>query len=709
MRQPWSLLVAFSAIFCFLTATAKAQDQALQLGTPIERQLSAGQTFTFTVTLQENQLAQVAVDQRGIDVVIHVSSPDGKNAGDFDSPNGDNGIENVTFIAASSGTYRLAVSPLNKDGASPGKFEIKLIEVRDATEQELKASKNLDVVRAKGIALFRDMEPLITTLHTPQSRVRIELQAAQILWDVDEKRASKYLNDAMTGVKEFVATADPGAQEYSRDYGGIREIRSEIIRVLVLRDPEAALSFFYSSQGLPNPFGNERDEARQERDMELFIANQMMAKDPKRTLEIARHDLKDGYSAELVNTILTLRQKEPELASELAAEVANKVLNEKLLKNPPAGDVTADLISACNAKPTGTQDPNRAVESLLPEETCRDLFQKAFDEALSFQIVPNGAYTQERQVAWVLLNNLRAMGQDLDTRVDGGAAAVEKRFKELNNSTNPYQETSEQIRVKVESGAVDAAMESVQKAPEELRDQLYVELAGSIAAKGDPARARQILNENVSNAYQRRQVLANMDQQELSQEIARGRVQDALRTIAALKTPRERANLLSQIARQIGTGQKRADAINSLEQARALLAPGPQAQDQEQMFALMELARAFSRYDVKRAFEIIDPLVDQLNDLCAAARVLDGFGVEFYENDELTLQNGNNLATSAMQLSNVLGSLAITNFDRAKLTSDRLRLPELRLHAYLDIAQQTVDASKQSQSPNAAYVNSRNR
>lgn len=709
MRQPWSLLVAFSAIFCFLTATAKAQDQALQLGTPIERQLSAGQTFTFTVTLQENQLAQVAVDQRGIDVVIHVSSPDSKNAGDFDSPNGDNGIENVTFIAASSGTYRLAVSPLNKDGASPGKFEIKLIEVRDATEQELKASKNLDVVRAKGIALFRDMEPLITTLHTPQSRVRIELQAAQILWDVDEKRASKYLNDAMTGVKEFVATADPGAQEYSRDYGGIREIRSEIIRVLVLRDPEAALSFFYSSQGLPNPFGNERDEARQERDMELFIANQMMAKDPKRTLEIARHDLKDGYSAELVNTILTLRQKEPELASELAAEVANKVLNEKLLKNPPAGDVTADLISACNAKPTGTQDPNRAVESLLPEETCRDLFQKAFDEALSFQIVPNGAYTQERQVAWVLLNNLRAMGQDLDTRVDGGAAAVEKRFKELNNSTNPYQETSEQIRVKVESGAVDAAMESVQKAPEELRDQLYVELAGSIAAKGDPARARQILNENVSNAYQRRQVLANMDQQELSQEIARGRVQDALRTIAALKTPRERANLLSQIARQIGTGQKRADAINSLEQARALLAPGPQAQDQEQMFALMELARAFSRYDVKRAFEIIDPLVDQLNDLCAAARVLDGFGVEFYENDELTLQNGNNLATSAMQLSNVLGSLAITNFDRAKLTSDRLRLPELRLHAYLDIAQQTVEASKQSQSPNAAYVNSRNR
>jgi hypothetical protein len=309
-------------------------------------------------------------------------------------------------------------------------------------------------------------------------------------------------------------------------------------------------------------------------------------------------------------------------------------------------------------------------------------------------VVSNSPYDQERNAVWNLLNSLKSMGQDLDATVNGGAAAVEKRFSELNNSTNPYVERSQQLQVKLDSGAFDGALESIQKAPEELRDQLYLQLANSLVAKGDGGRARQILNENLTNGWQRRQALTNIDRQELYQQISHGKIDEALRTIAALKTPRERANMLMQVIQQIGPGQKRAAAINFLEQARALLATSAQAQDQEQMLALMELARAFSRYDVKRAFEIIEPLVDQLNDLCAAARVLNGFGAEFYQNDELALQNGNNLANVATQLSNALGTLAIVNFERAKLTSDRLRLPELRLQAYLDIAQQTIQAPK---------------
>ena len=112
------------------------------------------------------------------------------------------------------------------------------------------------------------------------------------------------------------------------------------------------------------------------------------------------------------------------------------------------------------------------------------------------------------------------------------------------------------------------------------------------------------------------------------------------------------------------------------------------------MNVLLELARAFSRYDLKRAFEILDPLVEQLNDICAAARTLDGFGMDFYRDDELDLQNGNNVANLVIQMSNALGSLAVTNFDRAKTTTDRLRLPEVRLRVYLDIAQQTIQGSR---------------
>jgi len=103
------------------------------------------------------------------------------------------------------------------------------------------------------------------------------------------------------------------------------------------------------------------------------------------------------------------------------------------------------------------------------------------------------------------------------------------------------------------------------------------------------------------------------------------------------------------------------------------------------MNALIEIARAFGKYDVKRSFEILDPLIDQINDLCAAARTLEGFGPEYYEDDELSLQNANSVAQVAMKMSNALGSLALVNFERARATSDRLVLPEVRLRAYLEI------------------------
>jgi hypothetical protein len=185
----------------------------------------------------------------------------------------------------------------------------------------------------------------------------------------------------------------------------------------------------------------------------------------------------------------------------------------------------------------------------------------------------------------------------------------------------------------------------------------------------------------------------NIDQQEIHRAAGKGKIEEALRIISGLRTPKERAVHLTQIASQIGPGQKRANAINYLEQAKSLLSSSPPAQDQEHMNALIEIARAFGKYDAKRSFEILDPLIDQVNDLCAAARTLEGFGSEYYEDDELDLQNGNSVGQMATRIANVLGTLALVNFERARGASDRLRLPEVRLRAYLEIAQQTIQGN----------------
>jgi hypothetical protein len=83
-------------------------------------------------------------------------------------------------------------------------------------------------------------------------------------------------------------------------------------------------------------------------------------------------------------------------------------------------------------------------------------------------------------------------------------------------------------------------------------------------------------------------------------------------------------------------------------------------------------------------------LIDQFNDICTAARALQGFGVEYFDDDELDLQDGNGVAGVVSEMSTVLGSLALVNFERAKATTEKIRLPEVRLNVYLEIAQQTI-------------------
>jgi len=689
MRKVRAFLLPL-VICVFFTAYAQSP---LQPGTPIERSLGPNQVHEFTVNLQENTLIQFVVEQRGIDVIVRVFSPAGKSLGEFDSPNGADGPEHVSFVAVAAGAYRITVSPLDPQSTVTGRYEIKILEMREATEQEIKDSKSLDVAKEKGIALLIELDGLMAQIKSPFTRIKAQLQAAQLMWSTDEKRASKYFADATNGFKEYLASVDASSENYAQQYGGISQLRFEIIQVLAQRDPDAALSFLYSTVPPPYPYSNRRESEAQESQLELSIANEIISNDPNRALQVARRALKRSYSTNLVSTLSLLRRQNPELASQLANEIASKLLTEKLLTKPDAANLAIGLLRFGQPPVRRGQigDLNGAIPppraSILPDSQYRELLQKAFKDALSYSGPSNGNYTPERDVAWNLLNGLQQMAPDVDSVMSGGAAAVEKKLTEFNNRN---QADTQQFQNAIANNPVDAALETIQKAPAEQRDQLYLQLAGREQNNGNITRARQILSERVSNPYQRRNGLMNLERQEIYRAISQGKIEEALRIISGFRTARERANILSQMLNQFGPGQKRANAINFLEQARGLLDPSLQAQDQEQMNALLDIARGFAKYDTKRSFEILDPLIDQFNDICAAARTLDGFGANYYDDDELNMESGSSVTQIMQRMSALLGTLALTNFERAQVTSERIRLPEVRLRIYLDIAQQTI-------------------
>jgi hypothetical protein len=673
----------------------KGQTDSLRPGIPIERALAQGQNHSFSINLEQDQFLQFVVEQHGIDVIVRVFSPEGKSLGEFDSPNGNDGPENASVISVTPGVYRIEVAPLGQlENVPAGRYEIKIIELRRATEQELQAGRNQEVLKAKGLALLSEVADSLSQIRLPQTRVRAQLQASQLLWPSDEKLAAKLAGEAMEGVKEYLASVDTVDDDYYQTYGLATQLRQEIVQILGPRDPEMVLGFLRTTRTLTNPDPRQNNSQwDQELNLELSLAHQISARDPKRALEIAEQSLKKGYSSSLIGIINSLRATDPEMAAKLAKQIAAKLQDEKLLKNAEASNLAIGLLReahSTNQRYRNSVDGPSAVKteaSLLSEQEYRDLFEKTLNEALSYIAPPGNYYSPEKGSAQNILGSLKSMTLEITGYAPASVAVVEKRIAELNTPSDPQSARWQKYQETINTGTLEGGLAEVARAPREMRDQLYQQVSQKASSLGDFPRGRQIIEDHILDPSRRRQALSNLEQQAIQMDTSKGKIADALRGVRNLRTSRERAMILTQIVNQIGPGQKKAAALDLLEQARILIGASPRVENQEQMSALLEVARAFSRYDSKRSFEIIEPLLDQFNEMSAAARVLSGFGQQYYQDGELAMQNGNSVANVGSQLILTLGTLAISNFDSAKAAADRIERPEVRISAYLAIAQ----------------------
>ena len=106
------LILILTCLLPFEPAEGQSKSTSLQPGVTIENALASGQSHSFTINLEEDQFLQLVVDQHGIDVIVRVFSPEGKSLGEFDSPNGTEGPENVSLVSVTPGVYRIEVAPL---------------------------------------------------------------------------------------------------------------------------------------------------------------------------------------------------------------------------------------------------------------------------------------------------------------------------------------------------------------------------------------------------------------------------------------------------------------------------------------------------------------------------------------------------------------------------------------------------------------------
>src|ERR1041384_7986039 len=105
-----SLPIAFALTFCLFENVAAIQNESLlEPGKAVERSLDAGEAHSYTLTRPSGQYAHVVVAQRGVDVVVSIFAPDGTKLVQVDCPNASHGLEPVSLVAETAGTYRVEI------------------------------------------------------------------------------------------------------------------------------------------------------------------------------------------------------------------------------------------------------------------------------------------------------------------------------------------------------------------------------------------------------------------------------------------------------------------------------------------------------------------------------------------------------------------------------------------------------------------------
>jgi hypothetical protein len=521
-------------------------------------------------------------------------------------------------------------------------------------------------------------------LKLAQNRVRLQVSAADLLWSRDEKRAREIFAAALAGVASVTGSIpadDPRREQLVQQ---AMNLRREIMQTISQHDPQLALDFLRATRPptpTSAPVKNQYYQIDPELALEATLAEQVAARDPRQALRIADEVLAHGLSTQLGNVVERVRASDPNGAAQLATDIARKIRTANFAANYEVANLALYLLNASrplDSNPARGGAPIAGRQPLaLDEQARRDLLSTTINAALSSSNDARASGSTQ-----YLLNSLQTYLPEIERSLPAQAQALRRRVADTAHAT-PNASQREFVNAG-QAASVDAMIDIAAKAPPEAREQIYREAAWRAFNEGAPERARQIVNDHFEDSQARAQVLREFDQQLFWRAANNGDAEQARAILARFARPEEQLPLLLYLARALA-GKGDADG------ARRLLDEvwnqiGGRAKSQSQFNMQLEAAQVYARFAPERAFEIVEAAIEQVNELIAAASIIDGFGQESFEQDELKTQNGYTWGSLINQCGELLAVLARTDFERALSTADRLQRLETRLPARLAVA-----------------------
>ncbi|HKC66483.1 MAG TPA: hypothetical protein VKB86_22760 [Pyrinomonadaceae bacterium] len=578
----------------------------------------------------------------------------------------------------------------------------------DATklsDEERKAQQELE---HKALGLLDDIIKESDSFNHAENRVRVKSLAANLLWKYDESRARAIFKDAAAAFVDLLkeqVSEDPA--ERMRLFQSEKELRGEMLRMLAEHDARMAREFMRATRPSAlqaNNVGQPQcptcliDDTDPSTDLNL--AAQIASNDPKLALEIGEESLQKGFTYQLTGLLSSIREKDPDSAARLASEIMTKLRTDKLSSSSEARQVAVELLLLAARSPENeTKEKAKNITPLLDQTSLHELTDMVAVEAL------RGPGNME------MLSQLHAVMPVVEKYAPERAEQLRRKSpQKKNDDGSAFEDESidwEKYRPLIKNGNADELLAAASTAQPPTRDMLYQFAMSKMIKEGDLEHARQLVNEKVQDETRRKQMLEQLDKAEMVVAAEQGKIEQARKSLATLRTNEERVTLLTQLAMGAAAKGDKKTALKLLDEASGMI--NQRAKNIYQLGAQLLVAHAYAGLDPQRSFAILEPVVDQLNELLKAATVLGGFFVEeLVKDDEIMLGPISSLlnvtSNETAQYFGDLDLLARADFDRTRTLIDKFERSEIRIMMRLVLAQ-SILAPQQKGALGADQIN----
>jgi hypothetical protein len=589
---------------------------------------------------------------------------------------------------------------------------------------------------------YRLLEQVIdeaqSSLRLPENRVRVQIVAADMLWDSNQGRARSLFGMAGEGVAELSKSQQNNnnrrgggpPQNFNR---GSFQLRQELVLAAARHDAQLAYQLLAATKPPAPPTPTDQDprnasariQASQDDNLEQLLLGRVAALDPKFAASTAEQMMDKGSFPRTLPEVLTqLQKQDADAAAKLADKTVKKLESANLLTNNEAANLAQTLLIPGPRPAQTTPDAKGATSArgpVLDQGSYTELLGSIVDLALKATpatqanqriAVTTGPGSFRRAVPTVAGTNTQTQPTDaqieqagarrllaalqmslplVDQYLPGKSALVRQKLAEVGMVNNNSQVNLAQAFGALQGNpTADALIQAAAVAPPQLQPRLYQQAAYKALDEGDTNRARQIASDHLQ-ANARDSVMQRIDFREMAQKAEGSRIDEIRQALSRLQSDDDKIDMLLQLALSIQQSNPKL-STQLLEEAKQIASR--RVTNYDQFEQQLKVAHAFAAVDPARSSEVLDLGIGQLNELMSAAAVLNGFELNMFRDGELSMQAGGGLVNMVNRFGQELAALSRTDFERAETLAGHFQLVEPRIMVRMAIVQGILRAQK---------------